>query len=88
MMPSKRRKGSNNFKLLPADGICVQLVARAGVDKASLSKALIERLNRSLSAAGAVGAKLEVEFVGQLKPSSELMGKTKLIVSRPERAHA
>jgi phenylacetate-coenzyme A ligase PaaK-like adenylate-forming protein len=82
-------EGIKQFQIVAgSDGIYVQLVARAGVDKASLSKALIERLNHSLSSVGVLAAKLEVEFVGQLKPSIELMGKTKLIVSRPERALA
>jgi len=67
------------------DGINVQLVAREGVDKTNLSKALIERLRNSLSAVGVPAVKLEVEFVEQIKPSSELMGKTKLILARRPR---
>jgi phenylacetate-coenzyme A ligase PaaK-like adenylate-forming protein len=64
------------------DGVHVRVVPRAGVDPSILERALAERLVNSLKATGVSSPKLHFEFVEDIKPSPEIMGKTKLIVSR------
>jgi phenylacetate-coenzyme A ligase PaaK-like adenylate-forming protein len=84
-------EGIRQFRVLAGlDGVRVELVLRAGADHESLSKVLSARLGHSLSAAGAVAAKVEIEMVSEIKPSTAQMGKTKLIVAQagPQRRFA
>jgi phenylacetate-coenzyme A ligase PaaK-like adenylate-forming protein len=78
-------EGIRQFRVVAGpDGVRVQLALRTDADHASLSRALSERLRHSLSAAGAVAAKVEIELVSEIKPSTAQMGKTKLIVAQSE----